>query len=78
MIKTGGCRSDRVDVDRELTSLQARDIARLRRRHPDAELRVHQRSWGVVIEVRRGTRTVAVERFAFGDAPVAPVVDLAA
>lgn len=52
--------------DAELTLAQARDIARLRRRHPGAEVRAHQRPWGVIVEVRRGARVVALERFDFG------------
>jgi hypothetical protein len=44
----------------ELTSDQARLIAHLRRRHPGAELRAHQRSWGVILEVRDGGRTIAL------------------
>ena len=50
-------------MDPELTPRQAREIARLRRRHPDAEVRVHPRPWGLVVEARRGARTVALERF---------------
>jgi len=44
----------------ELTTDQARVIARLRRRWPGAEVRVHQRSWGVIVEVRDGERTLAL------------------
>lgn len=50
----------------ELTLGQAREIARLRRRHPGAEVCTHQRPWGVIVEVRRGTRVVALRRFDFG------------
>lgn len=65
--------------DAELTLRQARDIARLRRRFPGAELRAHQKPWGVVIEVRRDGHVLAVERFAFGgDDRAVTVVDLAA
>ena len=42
----------------ELTADQARAIASLRRRHPGAEVSVHRRPWGVVIEARRGERVV--------------------
>lgn len=42
----------------ELTTDQARLVARLRRRFPDGEVRAHQRPWGVIIEVRRGRHTV--------------------
>jgi hypothetical protein len=44
----------------ELTIDQARLIARLRHRWPDAEVRAHQRPWGVIVEVRRGGRTVSL------------------
>jgi hypothetical protein len=62
-------------MDAELTLEQAREIAVLRRRHPGAELRVHERPWGVLVEVRRRSHTVALERFDFGgrvihDAPI--------
>jgi hypothetical protein len=44
----------------ELSIDQARLIARLRARWPDADVRAHQRRWGVIVEVRRGQRTVAL------------------
>jgi hypothetical protein len=44
----------------ELTTDQARLIARLRRRWPQADIRVHQRSWGVIVEVRDGDRTLSL------------------
>ena len=44
----------------ELTIDQARLIACLRRRWPDADVRAHQRSWGVIVEVRRDGRTVSL------------------
>ena len=47
----------------ELTTEQARLIARLRARWPRAEVRAHQRAWGVIVEVRQGGRTVAVVGF---------------
>jgi hypothetical protein len=59
-----------VCMDAELTLEQAREINLLRRRHPGAELRVHERSWGVIVEVVRGGRTRAVERFEYGGAMV--------
>ena len=46
--------------DLELTTDQARLIARLRRRWPDAEFRVHQRPWGVIVEVHADGRTIAL------------------
>jgi hypothetical protein len=44
----------------ELTIDQARMIARLRRRWPDADVRAHQRPWGVIVEVRRDGRTISL------------------
>jgi hypothetical protein len=44
----------------ELTTDQARLIARLRRERPQADIRVHQRSWGVIVEVRDGDRTLSL------------------
>ena len=44
----------------ELTTDQARLVARLRRRFPDDDVRAHQRPWGVIIEVRRGRRTISL------------------
>jgi hypothetical protein len=46
----------------ELTLDQARLIARLRRRWPGADVQAHQRPWGVIVEVRRDGRTVALTR----------------
>jgi hypothetical protein len=46
----------------ELTTDQARIIARLRRRWPGAELRIHERSWGLIVEVRDGDRTISLTR----------------
>jgi hypothetical protein len=62
-------------MDAELTLDQAREIALLRRRHPGAEVRVHERPWGVLLEVRRRGHAVALERFEYGggvvhDAPI--------
>jgi hypothetical protein len=47
----------------ELTPRQARTIARMRSRWPDAEIRAHQRGWGVIVEVRRSGRTVHLAGF---------------
>ena len=47
----------------ELTTDQARYIAHMRSAWPDAEVRVHQRSWGVIVEIRRGGRTVSLVGF---------------
>jgi hypothetical protein len=59
----------------ELTTDQARYIARMRSGWPDAEIRVHQRAWGVIVEVRRDKRSVAIVAFDAGggvqrDAPL--------
>lgn len=50
-------------MEHELTLPQAREMVRLRRRHADAELVVHQRPYGLIAEVRRGSRVVELERF---------------
>jgi hypothetical protein len=47
----------------ELTNDQARLIARLRRKWPHADLRVHQRPWGVIVEVQAEGRTVSLTAF---------------
>ena len=44
----------------ELTNDQARHIMALRRRWPGADVRAHQRPWGVIIEIRRDGRTVSL------------------
>ena len=46
----------------ELTTEQARRIAALRRRWPHADVRVHRRAWGIIVEVRDGSRTLALTR----------------
>ena len=46
----------------ELTSDQARTIARLRGRHPRAQFVVHRRSWGVIVEAREQARVVEMLR----------------
>jgi hypothetical protein len=62
--------ADDVSMDAELTLEQAREIALLRRRHPGAEVRVHERPWGVLVEMRRRGHAVALERFEYGGAVV--------
>ena len=47
----------------ELSTDQARYIARMRTAWPDGDVRVHQRSWGVIVEVLRHRRTVAIVAF---------------
>jgi hypothetical protein len=56
-------RAHTVVVALELTTDQARLIARLRLRWPGAEVRVHRRAWGLIVEVRRAERTVALTAF---------------
>ena len=55
----------------ELTIEQTREIVRLRRRHPRAELIVHPKPWGIIVEARRRGHAVELERFDWGGA-VAP------
>jgi hypothetical protein len=47
----------------ELTTDQARYIARMRTGWPDAQVHVHQRAWGVIVEVRRAERAIALVAF---------------
>jgi hypothetical protein len=47
----------------ELTTQQAREIARLRRRHRGAEVLVHEKPWGLIVEARRRNRTLELQRF---------------
>ncbi|MDX6729079.1 MAG: hypothetical protein QOK49_3884 [Baekduia sp.] len=47
----------------ELTTQQAREIAHLRRRHRGAEVLVHEKPWGVIVEARRRNRTLELQRF---------------
>ena len=58
--------ADDLLMDAELTLEQAREIMLLRRRHPGAELYVHERNWGILVEVRRRGHVVALERFEWG------------
>lgn len=58
-------------MERELTLPQTRAIVRLRRRHPGAEVRVHQRVWGLVLEARQGERVVELARFDWDGAVLA-------
>jgi hypothetical protein len=58
-------------MDAELTLEQAREIHILRRRHPGATLRVHERAWGILVEVVAPTgRTIALERLEYGGAVI--------
>jgi hypothetical protein len=47
----------------ELTIDQAREVARLRRRWPAAQVVLHHREHDLIVELRRGRRIVAIERF---------------
>jgi hypothetical protein len=47
-------------MEPELTRAQAREIARLRRRHPRADVLVHHKPWGLIIELRLAGRTAAI------------------
>jgi hypothetical protein len=49
-------------VEHELTIEQAWEIALLRWRHPAAEVVVHPKPWGCIVEVRRGRRAVELLR----------------
>jgi hypothetical protein len=48
---------------RELTMRQMREIVLLRRRHPRAEVLVHQKPWGIIVEARRRGHVVELRRF---------------
>jgi len=48
---------------RELTIRQMREIVLLRRRHPLAEVLVHQKPWGIIVEARRRGQVVELRRF---------------
>ncbi|HEY8583520.1 MAG TPA: hypothetical protein VIL49_11255 [Capillimicrobium sp.] len=56
----------------ELTLDQAREIARLRRRHPGAEVVVHHRARDLIVEVRRGGRTLTLRRLSDDGAVAGP------
>jgi hypothetical protein len=47
----------------ELTVDQMREIVRLRRRNPRAEVLVHHKPWGLIVEARRRGHAVELERF---------------
>jgi hypothetical protein len=47
----------------ELTIDQVREIARLRRRHPRAEVVVHHKPWGIIVEARCSGHAIELERF---------------
>jgi hypothetical protein len=51
------------DMAPELTIDQTREILRLRRRHRNAQLVVHYKAWGLIIETRRQGHTIELTRF---------------
>jgi hypothetical protein len=65
-------------MERELTLRQAREIARLRLRHPGAEVLVHHKPWGLIVEARRSHRTIELERFDWIGTPPARRTGIAA
>ena len=50
-------------MEHELTPQQAREILGLRSRHSNADLVVHPRPWGLIVEARRGNHAVELMRF---------------
>jgi hypothetical protein len=58
-------------MDLEITIDQARLLGRLRRRYPDADVRVHSRSWGAIVEVRRAGHVVGLTALK-ADGSIAP------
>jgi hypothetical protein len=50
-------------MSHELTIEQAREIARLRRRHPRADLVVHPKPWGIIVEARRAGHAIELASF---------------
>jgi len=52
-----------METAHELTIDQMREIVRLRRRHPRAEVLVHQKPWGLIVEARRRGHAIELERF---------------
>jgi hypothetical protein len=64
----------------ELTVTQARAVYAIRRRHPEADLTFHERTWGFILEVTKprlsgGRRVVALARFAI-DGSIRPDLPL--
>jgi hypothetical protein len=55
----------------ELTLDQMREIVRLRRRHPRADVVVHPKPWGIIVEARRAGHTIELERFDWSGAVTA-------
>jgi len=42
---------------------QMREIVLLRRRHPRAEVLVHHKAWGIIVEARHRGHAVELQRF---------------
>ena len=59
-------------LDMELTLPQAREIARLRRRHPGADVVVHHRAHDLIVEVRDRRRTLTLRRLGDDGSVVRP------
>ncbi len=55
------CDGDRMAP--ELTIDQTREIMRLRRRHRNAQIVVHHKPWGLIVETRRSGHTIDLTRF---------------
>ena len=47
----------------ELMTRQMREIVRMRHRHARADVVVHQRAWGIIVEARRGGHAIELRRF---------------
>ena len=45
----------------QLTIDQLREIVHLRRRHPSAEVLVHHKPWGIILEARCSGRAIELE-----------------
>jgi len=52
-----------METPHELSMNQMREIVRLHRRHPCAEVLVHHKPWGLIVEARRRGHAVELERF---------------
>jgi|GEM_PF-2570801 len=50
-------------MSHELTLDQMREIVRLRRRNARAEVLVHQKPWGIIVEARRSGHAVELTGF---------------
>jgi len=46
----------------ELTLRQTREIVLMRRRHPEATVRTHQKPWGIIVEARRRGHAIELLR----------------